>query len=139
MNEEIQKLFGEESLSYAEFTSRAERSGMRIGNLLEMETAHRKELDGVYITCELERELERFGAKNGALIKKALDMEAVRVENGKVSGLNEQLEALLASDPYLFRERERTRTGAEHGASIVPDADGMSDAEFYDFKMKNRG
>ena len=136
MGEKIQKLFGEESLIYAEFMSRAEQSGMRIGDLAETEAAHRKELDGVHIAHELERRLEKFGAKNSALVKKAIDMSAVRVENGRVSGLNEQLEALFASDPYLFRERDSARTGAEHGTSAV-DTEQMSDAEFYRIRMKN--
>lgn len=136
MGENIQKLFGDEALSYAEFMSRAEQSGMRIGDLAETEAAHQKELDGVHIAHELERGLEKFGAKNGALVKKAIDMSTVRVENGKVSGLNEQLEALFASDPYLFREREQTRTGAEHGSSAI-DTDSMTDAEFYKLKIKS--
>lgn len=136
MEEKIQKLFGEETLNYAEFMRRAEQSGMRVGDLTETEAAYQKELNEVYIAHELERGLEKFGAKNGALVRKAIDMNAVRVENGKVSGLNEQLEALFVSDPYLFRERESARTGAEHGSS-AQDTDSMTDAEFYQFKMKS--
>lgn len=136
MEEKIQKLFGEEALSYTEFMRRAEESGMRVGDLTETEAAHQKELRNVYIAHELERGLEKFGAKNGALVKKAMDMDAVRVENGKVSGVNEQLEALFASDPYLFREREPVHTGAEHGSS-AKDTDSMTDAEFYRLKIKS--
>ncbi len=135
MNESIQKLFGEESLSFAELVSRAEAAGVRIGDLGEAETAHKAELDGVRIANALEKELSLAGAKNGELVKRALRMEEVRVEDGLVKGLDEQLTALRKSDPYLFRERETAKTGASHGTA-TPDPDGMSDAEFYRMRMK---
>ncbi len=136
MNESIKKLFGEEALSFSELSSRAEAAGVRIGDLAEVETAHKKELDGLHIAHALERSLERVGAKNGELVKRALDFDSISVEGGKVLGLEEQISALQASDPYLFRERETARTGAEHG-SVSADPDGLSDADFYRIRMKN--
>ncbi|MBE6598947.1 MAG: hypothetical protein E7638_05845 [Ruminococcaceae bacterium] len=135
MNESIKALFGDGSLSFEEFSSRAEGAGLRIGDLAESEAAHRRELDGVHIAHALENVLEKAGAKNGELVKRALDMNGVRVEDGRVVGLNEQIEALQTSDPYLFRERESARTGAEHGGASH-DPDGLSDAEFYRMRMK---
>jgi len=136
MNETVKKLFGEEALTFAEFLNRAEQSGVKIGNLTEAEENHRKELDGIRISHALAQGLEKAGVKNGELVKKAIDMNAVTVEDGKVRGLDEQIAALRASDPYLFREKETAKTGGEHGGGSA-DPDGMTDAEFYKARMKS--
>ena len=136
MSELIQKLFGEESLGFEEFLTRAAEAGVRIGDLAEAEAAHRKEMERLHIAHALERGLEKAGARNGELVKRAMNMDAVSVENGKVVGLDEQLSALQASDPYLFRERETAATGGVHGTASA-DPDGMSDADFYRIRMKN--
>jgi len=136
MNEAIKNLFGGEALSFEELSARAEAAGVRIGDLTETESAHRKEMDGLCIAHALEKNLEKSGAKNGELVKRAIDLSAVSVEHGRVMGLDEQFAALQASDPYLFREREAARTGAEHGSGFA-DPDGLSDADFYRMRMKN--
>ncbi len=135
MSEAIKKLFGEESLSFSELLTRAEAAGVRLGDLAEAEAAHKTELDGVRISHALERGLERAGAKNADLVKRTIDLTGVRVEDGAVKGLDEQLTALQKSDPYLFRERETAKTGASHGTANT-DPDGMTDAEFYRMRMK---
>ncbi len=137
MSEVIKSLFGEEALSYGEFVRRAGEAKVRIGDLSEAEEAHKKEMDGLCISHALDRSLERLGAKNGELVKRAINLDSVSVENGKVVGLDEQLSALQASDPYLFRERETTRTGTEHGQSFR-DTDSMSDADFYKVRFGSR-
>ncbi len=134
MSESIKNLFGEEAISYEELIRRAEDAKVKIGDLTEAEAAHRKELDGICISHALERGLERLGAKNADLVRRAIRLETVSVENGKVVGLDEQLSALQASDPYLFRERETVRTGGEHGQSFR-DPDSMSDADFYKIRF----
>ncbi len=126
----LEGIFGEEKLSYGDFLARAASSGIHIGNLDEAEERHEKELNNVHISYAMERELARFGAKNTDLVKKALNMDEIHVENGKVIGLVEQLTALSASDPYLFREKGGASTGAEHGGSVT-DPDQMSDADYY--------
>lgn len=130
MNETIKRLFGEDALSYAEFERRAGDAKLMLGDLAEAESRYKRELDEVRISHALEKNLELAGAKNSTLVKRALNMDEVTVENGVVKGLSEQISALRQSDPYLFREREMARTGAEHGG-ISADPDGMSDAEYY--------
>jgi hypothetical protein len=43
-------------------------------------------------------------AKNPKLVKAALDPEKIKLDGDKLLGLDEQLEALKKSDPYLFDE-----------------------------------
>ena len=136
MSDSIKNLFGEGSLSFEELLSRAEAAGVRIGDLSAAEAEHKKALDGIRIAHALERSLEKAGAKNGELVKRAVNMESISVEDGKVIGLDEQISALQASDPYLFRERETSVTGGAHGTASS-DPDGMSDADYYRFRMKN--
>lgn len=136
MSDSIKRLFGEEQLTFEELLSRAEAAGVRLGDLAETEALHKKEMDGLQIAHALEKSLEKAGARNGELVKRAMNMDAVSVENGKVIGLDEQISALAVSDPYLFRERETAKTGGDHGAASA-DPDGMSDADFYRIRMKN--
>lgn len=137
MNDAIKNLFGEEALSYTEFTRRAGEAKMILGDLSEAEARHKKEVDSIRIAHVLDNCLERSGAKNSELVKRAINMDAVTVENGQVFGIDEQLTALQASDPYLFRERETARTGGEHGSAFA-DPDGMTDADYYRIRMGNR-
>ena len=137
MNETIKNLFGGEALSYDEFVRRAGEAKLAFGDLAEAETRHRQELDGVRIDFALERSLEKAGAKNAGIVKRSLDLAAVTVEDGVVKGIDEQLAALRQSDPYLFRDRDTSSTGAPHGAS-PQNSDSLSDAEFYRLRLGGR-
>ena len=44
--------------------------------------------------------------KNSKAVKALLDLETIKVDNGDVKGLDEQLNSLKESDPYLFNEQE---------------------------------
>ena len=82
--------------------------------------------------------LTAMGAKNARLAAKAIDYGKLDFgEDGAVIGLEEQLEALSKSDPYLFREPEvrRTVTGSVHGKT-AQDPDDMTDADYYRWRMK---
>ena len=82
--------------------------------------------------------LTAMGAKNARLAAKAIDYGKLELgEDGAVVGLEEQLEALSKSDPYLFREPEvrRTVTGSVHGKT-AQDPDDMTDADYYRWRMK---
>lgn len=81
--------------------------------LLETHTAQQRQTweaqaqaqeDQIRIDLAQEAALERYGARNGKAVAALLNRDKIRVEEGKVTGLTEQLDALLQSDPYLFRE-----------------------------------
>ncbi len=64
-------------------------------------------------------------AKNSKAVKAMLDLSKVKLgEDGKLSGLDEQLEALKKSDGYMFEVQEQQKqqfTGFQPGASgVVP-------------------
>ena len=66
-------------------------------------------------------------AKNGKAVKAMLDLSKVKLgEDGKLSGFEEQIEALKKSDGYMFDIQEQTQqkfTGFQPGASsTVPNS-----------------
>ena len=59
----------------------------------------------------LEKELGKVGVRNPKAVKALLDMENIKFEENKFDGLNDQIEALKASDDYLFQvKQEETET-----------------------------
>lgn len=96
-----------------------------------------EELRMAKLDGEVRVALTERGARNARLAARAIDYEKLDFgEDGSVTGLEEQLTALMQSDPYLFQEKEtrRTRTGTTHGASS-PKPDDMTDAEYYRWRM----
>src|SRR5690606_24948682 len=56
----------------------------------------------------LERALVSAKARNPKAVKALLDTEAIKLDGDKLLGLEEQLEKLKESDPYLFEEEQKT-------------------------------
>lgn len=52
----------------------------------------------------LDRHLEKLGVRNTKAIRGLLDLEKVKYENDKYSGLDDQITALRKSDAYLFKD-----------------------------------
>nr|DAR15079.1 MAG TPA: minor structural protein [Caudoviricetes sp.] len=70
---------------------------------------HKMEVDGI-----VERTLMTFKAKNGKAVRALLDLEDVKLKDGTIKGLDDQLTKLKESDPYLF-ESESKPTGVTPG------------------------
>lgn len=68
----------------------------------------------------LNNALKGAKCKNVKALKALLDMEAINFKNGKLEGLDEQLETLKANEGYLFEEA--TNTGSVGTFGKVPDA-----------------
>ena len=72
---------------------------------------------------EVDKALMGAKARNMELVRRALDLSKVTVaEDGSISGLSEQLDALKKSDGYLFAEEplpggKHVSTGGSHGGS----------------------
>lgn len=94
----------------------------------EQQKAHDEELAKLKVDNAVEIALSGAKAKNGKAVKAMLDMSKVKLgEDGKLSGLDEQLEALKKSDGYMFDVQEQTQqqqfTGFQPGASsTVPNS-----------------
>ena len=62
--------------------------------------------------------LTAAGAKNIKTVKALLDLSRVNQgEDGRLCGLDEQLEAVRRSDGYLFAEKQQSFKGFQPGAS----------------------
>ena len=57
--------------------------------------------------------LKESGARNPDVLMRMIDIDKVQEKDGKVTGLDEQLKALKASDPYLFTDIPAPRGGVD--------------------------
>ena len=74
---------------------------------------HKMEVDGI-----VERTLMTFKAKNGKAVRALLDLEDVKLKDGTIKGLDDQLTKLKESDPYLFESESKpsgVTPGEPHG------------------------
>ena len=74
---------------------------------------HKMEVDGI-----VERTLMTFKAKNGKAVRALLDLEDVKLKDGTIKGLDDQLTKLKGSDPYLFESESKpsgVTPGEPHG------------------------
>lgn len=85
----------------------------------EQEKAHRAELAQIRLDNAIDAALTAAGAKNTKAARALLDTGKVKMgDDGKLSGLDEQLAAVKKSDAYLFAEKQKsTFKGFQPGAS----------------------
>lgn len=94
----------------------------------DQEKAHSEELAQLKLDNAVEIALSGAKAKNGKAVKAMLDMSKVKMgEDGKLSGFDEQIEALKKSDAYMFdvqdQQQQQQFTGFQPGASsTVPNS-----------------
>ena len=95
----------------------------------DQQKAHDEELAKLKLDNAVEIALSGAKAKNGKAVKAMLDMSKVKMgEDGKLSGFDEQIEALKKSDSYMFDVEQQTQqqqqfTGFQPGASsTVPNS-----------------
>ena len=70
--------------------------------------------------------LNGFKAKNAKAVRALLDLKEAKVgDDGKVAGLDEQLQKLQESDPYLFN----TGTTGDSGLNAGEGSDGKTGVE----------
>lgn len=87
----------------------------------EQQKAHDEELAKLKLDNAVELALSGANARNGKAVMAMLDMSRVKIgEDGKLSGFDEQIEALKKSDAYLFNIQQQTQqqfTGFQPGTS----------------------
>jgi len=67
----------------------------------------------------LEDALKGSKARNSKAVRSLLNLESVKVVDGKVIGLEEQIKALKTSDPYLFEETKAPETKVDRFGNPV--------------------
>lgn len=93
----------------------------------DQQKAHDAELAQLKLDNAVEVALSSAKAKNSKAVKAMLDMSKVKIgEDGKLTGFDEQIEALKKSDSYMFDVQQQTQqqfTGFQPGASsTVPNS-----------------
>lgn len=85
----------------------------------EQKKTHEAEINQMRLDNAIDTALTAAGAKNNKAVKSLLNMDKVKLgEDGKLSGLDDQLEALQKSDGYMFAENQPpTFRGFQPGAS----------------------
>ena len=68
----------------------------------EMEANHKKEMEKLQFDFELDKGLTSSKCKNNKALKALLDMNSIKYQEGKLEGLQEQIEALQKDASYLF-------------------------------------
>ena len=84
----------------------------------ELQAKYDTDISAAKLGSALDLALVAGKAKNPKLVKAALDMEKIKLDGDKVLGLDEQLESIRKSDPYLFDDANPGPTlnsGLEHG------------------------
>ena len=104
-----------------------------------LKAEHAEKLRQVRIEGEVRYMLAKMGARNPALAAKALDLSGVEADEHGVTGVEESVKQLMASDPYLFGihmppSGGEYSSGGAHGAARR-DPNGMSDREYYAMVM----
>ena len=68
----------------------------------ELEEKHSKEMYSLQFDFALEGALNNAKSKNNKAVKALLDMNSIKYQEGKLEGLQEQIEALQKDASYLF-------------------------------------
>lgn len=73
----------------------------------EEKTKHEQELEKIKFNHTLEDALKGAKAKNAKAVKALLDLEGLKLNEGKIVGLDEQLESIKEENDYLFKAEEK--------------------------------
>ena len=68
----------------------------------ELEENHKNEMDKLQFNFALENALNGAKSKNNKALKALLNMDSIKYQEGKLEGLQEQIEALQKDASYLF-------------------------------------
>lgn len=84
----------------------------------DQKKAHDEEMAQLKLDNAVDAALTASGAKNAKAVKALCDMSKVKLgDDGKLTGLDEQLSAVQKSDAYLFEVKQQKFKGFQPGAS----------------------
>lgn len=83
----------------------------------QKDAEHKKEMNKVKLRYEIDKELDRAGAKNRIAVMALVDENDVQLtDDDGVRGLSEQLEKLKESDSYLFND-DNSQSNNQNGGN----------------------
>ena len=96
----------------------------------EQVKVHEAEMKKLKLDNAIELALSVSGARNTKAVKSLLNSEKLKLgEDGKVTGLDEQINAIKTSDSYMFKDSKQTEfkglqpgaSGVENPSALTPD------------------
>ncbi len=135
--EVMQKIFGEDALTYTQFVEKLKQHPeVQMGQnpptqevtqlraaLTSLQAQYQQDLSAAKLDSAVDAALLAARAKNPKAARALLNFQTLRLENGTVQGLEEQIALLRQNEPYLFEngaeqdgDTHIVRTGTAHGA-----------------------
>ena len=88
-------------------------------------------LSSQMMDSRIELALTKAQAKNITAAKALLDLDKIKLDDGEMSGLEEQIKALCKNEPYLFSEEPRNPPPPVAGGTAAPPNLDTSNMEDY--------
>lgn len=104
-----------------------------------LQEKYNRDISGLRRDSAIDLALSARRAKNSRAARALLDLDSIKLEGDKLTGLDEQLEEIQKENPWLFGEETgagmQVDTGREHGNGGSAGEDGVFSA----FKAMNPG
>lgn len=95
----------------------------------EWETKYNTEMAEIKKNSAIELAITKAGARNAAALKALLNLNDVKYDDGKLIGLDEQINTVKKTDTYLFSDDvPAVTTGLEHNGTPPIENDGLEEA-----------
>lgn len=105
MSQFLKELFGEDSLTFEQFSEKLSQNGsIKLANISDGGYVEKEQYERMLFDCELKSSLKSAGLKNPKTIMSLLDFNNLKLENGNISGLQKQLAAIREENAFLFEE-----------------------------------
>lgn len=95
---------------------------------------YEKKIENIQLENFMDGMLREHKARNKTAVRALIDMQRVRIENGQVLGVDEQIQALRGTDAYLFEMPTTGGTNPSITKEIV-NMDTLSDDEYFRMKL----
>lgn len=113
----------------------------------EIEDNSKAEIEKVRLESKIDLAINNAKAKNVKSVKANLDLKKIKLDGDKLLGFDDQIEALMKSDAYLFEIDTPINKGVENngenlrknkgGSLDDDDLDKLSDEEYFALQEKN--
>ncbi|MGL5479953.1 MAG: phage scaffolding protein [Clostridium sp.] len=106
----------------------------------QTQEAYDNKIKAMEFDYALDSALSMAKCKNKMALKALLDLESINYQEGKLEGLEGQINALKDTDSYLFEETTPTNTGGvgNFGRSKTSESNGNSQSMFMDSIKNNQ-
>lgn len=91
------------------------------GELKTLQEKYDADMAGMRRERAIDAALLSGGARNARAVRALLDDGRIHLKGDELTGLDEQIKALKASDPYLFAEASKTGMSHQGGTEGTPD------------------